>query len=522
LASNTKNRKKNQSVTVSALLMSIGTFFSRILGFVRDAVVVAVFDRTVTDVFSAAFALPNFFRRLLGEGSLSVAFIPVYVDRINSDEKSAAEGSSAERAPQLASAIFTLVMLVSLILCAACFVGMNELLMFWLGEDEFLKVPGKFDLAVKLSRITIFYLFLVTGYAYFMAMAQAWNRFFVPALAPAFFNLLFILTVFVPDSMVSVPADKLAWAVIFGGAAQTLVVAILLYQMGVLPRPTLKLNLPGVKTIGLNMAPGILGLAASQLMNIMNQKFAAGLEQGAMTYVYYTNRLLELPQSLIAISIGTALLPTLSRFHAQGDVQSFQQTSEEQIKLFWFLAVPSSIGLFFLSSPIVELLFQRGRWTAEDSVVVSSLVQIISVQLLFSGTTRILIPGFYAKKNTLIPAILTTFIVTFHIIVAPQLMTQYGVQGLVGSVALSGAVGLLGTCLVHRFYVVKLGYAELFLHLFKYLPGAIVVIILCSFVYPFLRQWLGSGSLAELVSLLSVIGLAAIAYFGLGAFAQVA
>ena len=102
----------------------------------------------------------------------------------------------------------------------------------------------------------------------------------MPALAPAFFNLLFILTVFVPDSMVSVPADKLAWAVIFGGAAQTLVVAILLYQMGVLPRPTLKLNLPGVKTIGLNMAPGILGLAASQLMNIMNQKFAAGLEQG--------------------------------------------------------------------------------------------------------------------------------------------------------------------------------------------------------------------------------------------------
>ncbi|NQZ00538.1 MAG: murein biosynthesis integral membrane protein MurJ [Bdellovibrionales bacterium] len=516
MASEKPKIKKNQSVTISALLMSAGTFFSRILGFVRDAVVAALFDRTVTDVFAAAFALPNFFRRLLGEGSLSVAFIPVYVDRINSDEQAAGQG----RAQGLANAVFSLVMLASLVICAACFIGMEDLLMFWLGEEEFLKVPGKFDLAVKLSRITIFYLFLVTGYAYFMAVAQAWNRFFVPALAPALFNFFFILTVFLPDSVFGVSAEKLAWAVILGGVAQTAMVAVLLYKMGVLPRPTMKINLPGVKTIGLNMAPGILGLAASQLMNIMNQKFAAGLEEGAMTYVYYTNRLLELPQSLIAISIGTALLPTLSRFHAQGDMTSFQRTSEEQIKLFWFLALPSAVGLFFLSTPIVELLFQRGRWGAEDTLVVSLLVQIISLQLLFSGTSRILIPGFYAMKNTLIPALMTTVIVTFHIVLAPILMAKYGVQGLVGSVVVTGAVGLLGVALVHRRFVVKLSYLSLLGHVLKFLPGAGLIACLCAFAYePFdssIKSWLGSGVLVSLMSLFTIIAISGVVYFGIG------
>jgi len=510
--------KKNQSVTRSAVLMSAGTFLSRILGFVRDAVVAALFGRTATDVFAAAFALPNFFRRLLGEGSLSVAFIPVYVDRVESDEQ-----TGENRAKGLANAMLTLVSLVSLVICTACFVGMEPLLKWWLGENEFMSVPGKFELAVKLSRITIFYLFLVTIYAYFMAIAQALHRFFIPAMAPALFNLFFIVTVFAPDMLFSVSETKLAWAVLVGGAFQALVVIILLYRMGVLPRPSLQLNLPGVKTVALNMAPGILGLAASQMMNIMNQKFAAGLEEGAMTYVYYTNRLLELPQSLIAISIGTALLPTLSKQHAQGDMSAFARTTEEQLKLFYFLAIPSALGLFLLADPIVSLLFERGQWTAADSVIVSALVQIIALQLLFSGTSRILIPGFYALKNTKVPALLTTVIVTFHILLAPVLMKSYGVHGLIASVAFSGLFGVLLSSFVYRILVTNLSWVRLFKDLLRLIPGLIAITGVCVVIrYSVLDSGIFHGSsLQDLVVVGLAVPLSGLVYFGLGSWLNI-
>ncbi len=513
------NPDKKQTVMKSALLMSLGTFMSRILGFLRDAVVVALFDRTVTDVFSATFALPNFFRRLLGEGSLSVSFIPVFVDQLHGGE--GAEAEKRERARRLSHAILTLLLSVTLTITLALFVFMESLIMVWLGEDRFMAVPGKFELAVTLSRVMIFYLILVTTYAYFMAISQALKKFFLPALAPAFFNLFFIITIFLPKNWFSEPAWSLGYAVLVGGVVQLSIVKWQLWKLGYLPRLTLNVHLPGVALVLKNMAPGMLGLAASQLMNLMNQKFAAGLTEGSMTYVYITNRLLELPQSLIAISIGTALLPTLSQLNSEGKTSEMIRTSHEHIRMMLFLSLPSAVGLFLLSEPIVSVLFERGGFGADETRIVAGLVQIISLMLIFAGFSRVLIPGFYAIKNTATPAIITTITVAFHIFLAPYLMQLMGVSGLIWSVTASGFVGLCLGLLFYYRLVGNLQLVALLLHVTKYVPGLVFMGLVTHFGFQILSSGLEDfigHRLSVIVGLFVTIAVSAVIYFIVGHF----
>lgn len=509
--------EKKQTVMGSALLMSLGTFVSRILGFIRDAAVVALFDRTVTDVFSATFALPNFFRRLLGEGSLSVSFIPVFVDRLHAGGGSAAEREL--RARKLSHAVLTLLLSVSVTITLALFVFMEPLILAWLGEDRFMAVPGKFELAVGLSRIMIFYLILVTTYAYFMAISQALKKFFLPALAPAFFNLFFIVTIFLPPNWFTESSSALGYAVLTGGVVQLAIVVIQLMKLGYLPRLTFDVRLPGVGLVLRNMAPGMFGLAASQLMNLMNQKFAAGLAEGSMTHVYITNRLLELPQSLIAISIGTALLPTLSQLNSEGKKTEMIQASHDHIRMMLFLSLPSAVGLYLLATPIVSVLFERGDFGADETQIVASLVQIISLMLLFAGFSRVLIPGFYAIKNTVTPAIITTVTVAFHIFLAPQLMQSMGVSGLIWSVTASG---LLGLCMGLVFYyrlVGSLQLGALLLHVVKFVPGLLVMAAVTHFGFQIFLSGL-SGFLGHRLSLIAglflTIAMSAVIYFLVG------
>ncbi|MCB0407544.1 MAG: murein biosynthesis integral membrane protein MurJ [Bdellovibrionales bacterium] len=509
--------QKNQSVMRSAWFMSLGTLLSRILGFVRDAVIAALFDRTVTDVFSAAFALPNFFRRFLGEGALAVSFIPVFVDRLYDPKKEAEERTF--RARRLSNAVFTLLSLVSMVVTVVLFVMMRQIIVLWLGEDEFLKVPGKLDLAVTLSRITIFYLYLVTVYAYFMAIAQGLKKFFIPALAPAFFNLFFIFIFFVPDSVFVLPERKLAWAVIIGGLVQLSMVSVQLYRLGFLPKFTLELKLPGVSEVLKNMAPGLLGLGAAQIMNIMNQKFAAGLAEGAMTHVYYMNRLLELPQSLIAISIGTALLPTLSQFRSEGKHEEMLKASHENMRMLLFLSFPSALGLFFLSQPIVKMLFERGMWTAHDTLVVSRLVEIIALTLLFNGITRVLIPSFYAIKNTLVPALLSVVTVAFHIILAPQLMKVMGINGLVWSVTLSGLFNLILTMIFYYKMIGTMYIGRLGQYFGQLMPGLLALAVIVSYGYQWVEGLMHgflSISLSNSIALFICIAASIFAFFFIG------
>ena len=279
---------KSPSIAHSAIKMAFGTIWSRVLGFIRDALIFALFPRMVTDAFAVAFRIPNLFRRLFGEGSLSVSFIPVYihfkVDR-------------PQDAKALANAVWTLLLASMSLASALCYFYMPEILDFLVGNKEgFAATPGKMEVTLEMSRIMISYLVLVTSYAFMMAIANAEKSFFVPAFAPALFNVGAIIFSLIPNQYAAFVGAQLATGVVFGGILQFLCMAIHLYRQGWWLHLTLKWNTPGLVKVFRNMLPGLWGIGGFQVATILNTYFAARLPEGTQSYMYAADRVLELPQ----------------------------------------------------------------------------------------------------------------------------------------------------------------------------------------------------------------------------------
>jgi putative peptidoglycan lipid II flippase len=235
--------------------------------------------------------------------------------------------------------------------------------------------------------------------------------------------------------------------------------------------------------------------------------------------VYAANRLLELPQSLIAISIGTALLPTLSQLNSEGKTSQMIQASHDHLKMLLFLSLPSSVGLFLLSQPIVSVLFERGKWGAGETLLVAGMVKIIALMLIFAGFNRVVIPGFYAIKNTTLPAVLTTITVAFHIFLAPKLMHAMGINGLIWSITASGFLGLCLSLFFYRRLIGALGIPSLVLYCLKYLPGLALMAAISVYGFEFIWSMLDillARRLAMIGALFLTIILSALAYFIMG------
>ena len=276
-----EKEQQKQSVVRSAAAMSLGTLSSRILGVVRDMVLAALFSRTVTDAFVVAFRLPNMFRRLLGEGSLSVSFIPIYIEKRTPGEGND-PAAAVKAARDLANGMLTLLVIVGGVLSALGVIFMEPLMAALVGGKGFLAVEGKLETTIYLGRVMFSYLFLVTLYAYYMAIANSWKKFLVPAMAPALFNLTFILFALIPDQALGFHAGEyLAWGVLVGGCAQVSLVGHLLWRMNLLPRLRFRpWSVPGVKKVLLNMIPGMAGLGVLQLMGLVNVNLASRLPEG--------------------------------------------------------------------------------------------------------------------------------------------------------------------------------------------------------------------------------------------------
>lgn len=488
----------------------MGTFSSRILGFVRDAIMLALFSRTATDAFVVAFKLPNFFRRVLGEGSLAVSFMPVFIDRLN----------NRPEALGLASSVFTLLTAVTLSLTAICVVFMEPIIEFWVGDKTgYASVPGKIEQTVFLARIMFFYLFLVTTYAFFMAIANALKRFFIPALAPAAFNLCFIIMAVLPQKWSQVPGDLLAYGVIVGGVVQTLMVAVLLIKLNYLPHLTLRWRTPGVFTVLKNMVPGMIGLSVFQLLTIINVKFAARLEEGAQSYIYAADRLLELPQSLIAISLGAALLPTFSQLLTDNKKTEMLSTANQYFRVLLVLALPSAVGLYVLALPIVQVLFMRGHFDLEDALMTAQVTQIYCFLLVFSSLSKVIVPAFYALKNTWLPAVVGLVCVVIHYFVADRLVETFGLRGIVASTSLSGFLNMFLLLVSYTFLVGAIDWRGLLLSVLRLLPALLALAVVSAQLYPLLNNLLVElifmpVSLARTLALFLTIAVSGVSYFG--------
>lgn len=511
-----QQQEKGGQVVVQAVLMALGTLTSRVLGLVRESLFAALFSRTVTDAWYVAFRLPNIFRRLFGEGSLSVAFVPVFVE-------TRLDPTGQERSHRLVNGFYTLFFLGLAVLTAIGTIFPEPLLNFLLDEN-YRAVPGKFDLTVLMARIMFAYIFLVCTYAYFMAILNALGRFGLAAMAPTFFNVCIIAATLIPTSWLQWEGQALAWGVIVGGVVQAAVLIPSLRRTGYWPKLSLSFNDPDVWRVLRSMGPGLLGMGLLQITTLVNMRFASEFGEGPISFINLADRLLELPLSLVSVSIGTALLPTLSRMWAQGKADEMSSTSNYYLRLNLYVCVPAAIGLFTLAEPIVELLFQRGKFTPTEALMTAGVVKIYSALIISTSLVRVFVPTYYALKNTWFPGVVSAICLFMHIGIAPVLMSRFGFYGLNFSSVLSSTLNFLLLAIFYRHFIGTFGWwrvvksFSVFLLMGAAMAGALLI-------YGPLRGLLsteaGISFVGKLTALLLSIALGALVYAALSAALKV-
>lgn len=416
-----KDQRKN--VLQKAFHMASGTLTSRILGLLRDIALGALFDRMITDAWSAAFRIPNLFRRLLGEGSLSVSFIPVFIECQTED-------SNGIRARNLVNAVYSL-LLVSVGIFTLCGIVFIEPLFRLLLSDTYVLSVERWELTLRLGRIMFGFTFFITLYAFYMGLLNALGSFGWPAVAPALLNISMLVFTFMPPTWFPGLGDGLAWGVLVGGFLQAGLLWGVLKSRNYLPRWQISAWTPKVGEVFRRLLPSILGLGLLQLSTLVNLYFASSLPAGAISYIYWADRLLEFPLSLIAVSIGSALLPSLSDLAEQKEHQRFREVAEESFLMTLFLALPAALGLYFLAEPIIEVLFYRGKFTTQDLLQTASVVRVYALSLLVISCGRVLLPLYYARKQTRFPMILAIICVLLHALLAGFFIRHAGLTGLI-------------------------------------------------------------------------------------------
>ena len=462
---------------LQAGLMSLGTLLSRVLGFLRDLCIAAFFSKTETDIFFVAFRFPNFFRRLLGEGSFSASVTPALTEALQKRGK--------EESKELYSCLFTLLFGMVCFLTLLGIVFMEDIMELFFSNTAYSQVEHKLEKTIIVGRLVFVYLFFVSLYSYFMSVAQVFGKFFIPALAPAFFNLSLIIFVFTPDSWWPFPSLSLGWAVIFGGVLQLLPVLYEMYRLNLSPRFVFHFKSQAMLGVGKRFLPGVLGLSGLSLIGLVNVYFAGWLEEGAPSYIYYGDRLLEFPRSLIAVSVGTALIPELTKLYSLERMSDFKNTVNHYLNFLIFLVLPCALVFLFLAQPIVELLFGRGEFDSQSVLKTSMVLQLYSVVLIFSSMSRIFSSCFFAINKNWHIVICTFAFVCFHTLCARFLTPIYGLKGLVGATALSSVFYFICLTGFLSYLIGGLNFKATILMLLKSLPG-LILLGLCLMAYPYL------------------------------------
>jgi len=376
------------------LAVSSLTLVSRILGYVRDFFIARAFGAGLaTDAFFVAFRIPNLLRRLFAEGAFSQAFVPVLAEHKNRHPP--------EQTRTLIDGAATALFLV-LVIAAALGVALAPLIVY-ISAPGFSADPGKFELTVAMLRITFPYIAFISLVAFSAGVLNTWNRFSVPAITPAFLNVAFIAGAAFFAGYFDPPVLVLAWAVFVGGVLQLAFQVPYLYRMGLLPRWRLDFKHPGVRRILKLMAPAAFGVSISQVSLLINTIFASFLVSGSVSWLYYADRLMEFPAGMLGVALGTILLPSLSKYHANADHAEYAKLLDWGLRLTVLLAVPSAVALAVLAMPLITALFHYGRFTPEDAWMTQRAVLAYSIGLIGMILVKILAPGFYARQNITTP-----------------------------------------------------------------------------------------------------------------------
>jgi len=386
---------ENHKIARAATTIGMGTFLSRILGFLRDMVIAHFFGAGMAaDAFFVAFRLPNLWRRLVGEGSLTISFIPVYTEYLTQ--------RSEEETREVTHIAFTIAGVILLILTILGIL-FSPILIRIIAPGWFTQYPEKFGLTVTLNQIIFPYLFFMGLFALCMGILNSYRHFFAPAIAPIFLNISIIVSVFLFYHAFKIPVMTLALGVLAGGVIQFFFQIPFLWKRGITFRFNFNFRNPAIKRIGLLMIPGLIGTGVYQLNVFIDTIFASFLPSGSVSYLFFADRLMEFPLGIFAIAIGMASLPSLSGLASQGKMEELKETLSFTFRLVSFISVPAMVGLIALKTPIISLLFQRGLFDYSATEKTAIALLFYSVGLWAIAGSRTIVPAFYSLQDTWTP-----------------------------------------------------------------------------------------------------------------------
>jgi putative peptidoglycan lipid II flippase len=378
----------------STVVVGSMTLISRILGFVRDMLIAHIFGvNLATDAFFVAFKIPNFLRRLFAEGAFAHAFVPVL-----SDYKE--RGNKAESKQFIDKTAGTLSVFLALITLAGI-VAAPVLIM--LLAPGFMWQGSQYELSVQLLQITFPYLFFIALVAFAGGILNAHGRFAVPALTPVFLNICMIAAAIWLAPMMAEPVTALAWGVFAAGIVQLLFQLPSLLRLGLIPRPRLGFNDAGVKRIISLMLPAIFSVSVTQINLLLDTLFASFLTVGSVSWLYYSDRLVEFPLGILGLALGTVILPSLSKSHAAEDKAAFSNALDWGLRLVVLIGLPATIGLVMLAEPMLSTLFQYNEFSISDVHFAGLSLKAYSVGLLGFILIKVLVPGFTSRGDMKTP-----------------------------------------------------------------------------------------------------------------------
>jgi putative peptidoglycan lipid II flippase len=384
---------EHRTLLRSASLITVITLLSRVLGYLRDLRFAFVLGAGVGfDAFVIAYRIPNLLRRLVGEGAVSAAFIPIFSKYLSSENRKEAF-AFANAMITIVTCIMTVVVLLGVLLSP----WIVRLLAF-----GFLDTPGKIELTSLLNRIIFPYILFISLSAVAMGMLNSFNRFAAPAFAPVLLNLCIIGFSFATDFFPE-PEMALALGVVVGGVAQVLIQIPQLRRCGWRFRPRLDFAHSGVRRAGRLMAPVVLGVGVVQVNVVVDSLFASFLGDGAVTALHLSDRVMELVLGGYAIAIATVILPLMSRQAAEGRTDEMKSTLNFASRIILFITVPSTVGLVILRRPIIQVLFEHGEFGPASTELTAWPLIFFALGLSAFSMVKVIVPAFYSLEDTRTP-----------------------------------------------------------------------------------------------------------------------
>lgn len=494
----------------SGMIVSAMTLISRVLGLVRDVVVANLMGAGASaDVFFFANKIPNFLRRLFAEGAFSQAFVPVLTEYH-------ASGDLNKTRELIARAAGTLGVIVSIVtlLGVLCSGAVTALFGFGWFLDWLNGGPSaeKFELASVMLKITFPYLWFITFVALSGAVLNTLGKFAVSSFTPVFLNVMIILSAWLIAPQLSQPEIGLAIGVFFGGFVQFLFQIPFLIKAGVMVKPQWGWRDPGVVKIRTLMIPALFGVSVSQINLLLDTFIASFLQTGSISWLYYSDRLLEFPLGLFGIAIATVILPALSRKHVDAQSHGFANTMDWGIRMVTLLGVPAMLGLMVLAKPMLMVLFMRGEFTSQDVQFASMSLVAYASGLLNFMLIKVLAPGYYSRQDTKTPVKYGIIAMVTNMVFNAIFAWFYGYIGLAIATALSALVNMsLLYRGLHLAGVYRLTRKTLIFIAKLIVAGGLMV---ASIVWQLedMTVWLEWGFMTRVLGLAGLIGLGALVY----------